>query len=115
MLLLLLVLPGYISIVMFSTAVPGAPAWATPPDVLQEIFQESINIWWINDALTALNLSFIPHMPSPPVSEAVFNFVLAWALMFLPVILTDGPSNKVEKKVRIVKLIPVLLHPSHSK
>jgi hypothetical protein len=64
------------------------------------LLQESINLWWINDALTALNLSFIPNVPCPPVSEAVFNFVLGWCLMFLPVMLTDGPSQKVEKKVR---------------
>ncbi|WIA22631.1 hypothetical protein OEZ86_009610 [Tetradesmus obliquus] len=89
---------GYLSIVMLSTAVPGAPAIATPPEVFEEILQESINLWWINDSLTALGLSFIPNVPCPPVSEAVFNFVLGWCLMFLPVMLTDGPSQKVEKK-----------------
>lgn len=61
--------------------------------------QESINIWWINEALANLGLSPIPVGPCNPVSEAVFNFVLAWAGLFLPVILTDGPSQKVEKKV----------------
>jgi hypothetical protein len=30
----------------------------------------------------------------------VFNFVLGWCLMFLPVMLTDGPSEKIDKKVR---------------
>lgn len=64
--------------------------------------QESINIWWINEALANLGLSPIPVGPCNPVSEAVFNFVLAWAGLFLPVILTDGPSQKVEKKVGVV-------------
>eukprot|EP00775_Hariotina_reticulata_P009058 gene9058-9229_t len=82
---------GYIFTVMFSTAVPGQPVWSTPPE-------ESINIWWINDLLTSAHLSFIQHVPSPPVSEALFNFVLAWALLFLPVIITDGPSQKVQNK-----------------
>lgn len=70
--------------------------------------QESINIWWINEALSNLGLSPIPNSPCNPVSEAVFNFVLAWAGMFLPVILTDGPSQKVEKKVgvQLVSSIP---------
>jgi hypothetical protein len=32
---------GYLSIVMLSTAVPGAPAIATPPEVFEELFQVS--------------------------------------------------------------------------
>ena len=66
---------------------------------ITSLLQESINIFWINEALVGLGLSPIPSTPCNPVSEAVFNFVLAWAGMFLPVILTDGPSQKVEKKV----------------
>jgi hypothetical protein len=76
---------------------------------LQPSLQESINLWWINDALTSLNLSFIPNVPSPPVSEAVFNFVLGWCLMFLPVMLTDGPSEKVDKKVRTTAVVLLVM------
>jgi hypothetical protein len=68
--------------------------------VLSSSPQESINIWWINDALRSIGLSPLVSTPCNPVSEAVFNFVLAWAGMFLPVLLTDGASQKVEKKVR---------------
>jgi ABC-type glycerol-3-phosphate transport system permease component len=38
------------------------------------------------------------------VSEALFNFVLAWALLFLPVIATDGPSQKIQNKVKLEHL-----------
>lgn len=61
--------------------------------------QESINIWWINEALGNLGLSPITSTPCNPVSEAVFNFVLAWAALFLPVLLTDGQAQKVNNKV----------------
>jgi hypothetical protein len=30
---------GYISTVMFSTAIPGAPAWAQPPEVFDELIK----------------------------------------------------------------------------
>lgn len=93
------------SIVMFSTWVPGSPAINTPPEVIIEVLQESINIFWINDALSTLNLSFIPKIASPPVSEGVFNFVLAWAAMFLPAMLTDAPSQKVKRKVGYLQVI----------
>lgn len=36
---------GYISIVMFSTAIPGAPVWAQPPAVFDEIFQVGLEGW----------------------------------------------------------------------
>ena len=35
----LLSLSGYISTVMFSSAIPGAPAWAQPPEVFDELIQ----------------------------------------------------------------------------
>lgn len=37
----------YMGTVMFSTLPPGPPAWATPAPVLQEAFDESVNIFWI--------------------------------------------------------------------
>jgi hypothetical protein len=76
--------------------------------VLSSSPQESINIWWINDALRSIGLSPLVSTPCNPVSEAVFNFVLAWAGMFLPVLLTDGASQKVEKKVRGLAIVPGL-------
>lgn len=30
---------GYISTVMFSTAIPGAPAWSQPPEVFDELIK----------------------------------------------------------------------------
>jgi hypothetical protein len=94
------------SIAIFSTIAPGYPIWSTPPEVFQEIFDESLNLWWINEVLTNLNLSFIPLVKSPPVSEALFNFVLAWAFMFMPAIFTDGPSQKIKNKVRVLAAVP---------
>ncbi|MEW5301554.1 MAG: hypothetical protein WDW36_004407 [Sanguina aurantia] len=86
---------GYISYIMLGTSAPGLPAYATPPDVLAEVLSESINLFWINSALSSQGLSFIPDVVNPPVSEACFNFVTAWGLLFLPVLLTDGQSRKV--------------------
>ncbi|KAI8473351.1 MAG: hypothetical protein J3K34DRAFT_519018 [Monoraphidium minutum] len=84
--------------VLASGLPPGPPAWATPGPVLAEVFDESVNIFWINETLRNLNLSPIPVVPHHPVSEAVFNFVIAWAVMFIPVILSDAASKKVSNK-----------------
>lgn len=36
---------GYLSVVMFSTAVPGAVAWAQPPEVFDELFKVCVSAW----------------------------------------------------------------------
>ena len=45
-----------------------------------------------SEALRGLHLSPIPSVAHHPVSEAVFNFVVAWATMFAPVILSDAAA-----------------------
>jgi hypothetical protein len=85
------------------TRVPARLRTAGTSILLNPQTQESINIWWINDALVAAGLSPFHSTPCHPVSEATFNFVLAWAALFLPVLLTDGPSQKVQNKVRAAR------------
>ncbi|GBF87696.1 polyketide cyclase [Raphidocelis subcapitata] len=89
---------AYLGSVMFSTLPPGPPAWATPGPVLAEAFDESVNIFWINELLSNLHLSPIPVVPHHPVSEAIFNFVIAWSVMFVPVIWTDAAAKKISNK-----------------
>lgn len=86
---------GYTAFVMLSSDAPGAPAYATPPEVLQEVLYESLNFFYINIGLTQLGLTPVPSVACPPVSEAVFNFVNAWSLMALPLILSDGRCRKL--------------------
>ncbi|KAF5827488.1 hypothetical protein DUNSADRAFT_563 [Dunaliella salina] len=86
---------GYISYVMLSNAAPGPPALETPPKVLWEVFHESINFFYVNIGLNAAGFNLIPDFPENPVSEALFNFIAAWGVLFLPVILTEKKSAKV--------------------
>ncbi|KAG2496686.1 hypothetical protein HYH03_005104 [Edaphochlamys debaryana] len=86
---------GYTAYIMLSTAAPGSPAINTPPEVLMEVFHESLNFFYINIGLAAAGLSPVPSIAEPPVSEALFNFVNAWSLMALPYMLADGASNKI--------------------
>ena len=81
---------GYVSAVFFSRALPGVPVLETPPDVLREVFDESLNFFYVNPILHALHLSPLPDPARPPPSEALFNFVNAWSALFLPVMLADS-------------------------
>lgn len=89
---------GYISYVMLSTSAPGAPAWATPPEVLQETLYESLNFFYVNIAMNSLGVSPVPSVACPPVSEALFNFTLAFALLFIPVLAADPRCRKISNK-----------------
>lgn len=40
----------------------------------------------------------IPTPLPPPCPQAIFNFVIAWAVMFVPVILSDDASRKIPNK-----------------
>ncbi len=91
---------AYIGVVLLSDLVPGPSALSTPPEVFDELLQESLNLWWINDALTAAGIGIVHTRPCHPVSEALFNFVVAWAMLLVPVMLTDGAAQKVKNKVR---------------
>jgi hypothetical protein len=48
-----------------------------------------------------LGLNPVPCVAEHPVSEAVFNFVNAWSLMFWPVMLADPQGHKVKNRLPI--------------
>lgn len=84
---------------LLSADAPGVGLLYTTPATLLELLHESLNFFYVNIALAAANLTPIPSIAEHPVSEAVFNFVNAWGMMFLPVILTEARSQKVPRKV----------------
>lgn len=92
---------SYIGYVMLSTAAPGLPVWQTTPEILQSVFNESLNFFYVNIALNAAGLSPVPCIAEHPVSEALFNFVNAWSLMMLPAMVMDKQGEKVENKFQL--------------
>ncbi|KAL6744874.1 hypothetical protein V8C86DRAFT_3126050 [Haematococcus lacustris] len=86
---------AYTAYIMLGTAAPGLPAWQTPPEVLQEVMNESLNFFYVNILLDQLGITLVPSVPSHPVSEGLFNAVAAWGLLFLPLMLTEQRCRKV--------------------
>jgi len=80
----------YWGVVMLSTAVPGVPIYQTEWSTIQEVLDESLNFFYINPLVHALGLpNPLPNPACDPISEALFNVVNAWSLMFLPLLLND--------------------------
>jgi len=86
---------AYTVYIMLGTDAPGLPVWQTTPEVLEEVLHESLNFFYVNIGLDALGVKLVPCVAEHPVSEGIFNFVSAWGMMFLPVMLTDKKSQKV--------------------
>lgn len=89
---------SYVGYVMLSTSAPGLPVWQTPPETWQAVLNESANYFYINIGLAQLGLNPVPCVAEHPVSEALFNFVNAWSLMFWPAMLADPLSRRVPNK-----------------
>jgi hypothetical protein len=89
---------------MLGTGAPGPPVWATPPSVLTEVLNESLNFFYVNIGLNAVGIDLVPSIAEHPCSEALFNWANAWGMMFLPLMLMDERS----KKVRVQSLTPVM-------
>ncbi|TAE54575.1 MAG: hypothetical protein EAZ76_07535 [Nostocales cyanobacterium] len=76
---------------------PGEPIWAIQPQTLQELWNESLNFFFL---VPILNLIGIKSLLSPSVHpwiEAQFNFAEAWIFMFLPLLLADKRSQGLPK------------------
>ena len=89
---------AYVSFVFFSRELPGSPVPETPPEVLAEVLHESWTFFFVvplaNLAAGAAALPEglrLPDLPEHPASEALFNFVNAWSMMMLPVMLSEAP------------------------
>jgi hypothetical protein len=84
--------------IMLSTAAPGNAVWQTSTESLRDVLNESINFFYVNVALNWAGITLIPSVASHPVSEALFNFVNSWSLMFWPLMLDDPNGNRVRNR-----------------
>eukprot|EP00884_Botryococcus_braunii_P002637 jgi/Botrbrau1/12374/Bobra.0084s0002.2 len=89
---------GYIGLIFFSRTLPGSPVFETPPPVLEEIFHESVTFFYVTPFLNSVGITLVPDLKEFPVSEAVFNFMNAWSLMFWPVMLADPKARGIKNK-----------------
>ena len=99
---------GYSGYVLLGDQAPGVPATQIAPEDLQEVLNLSLNYFYVNIGLSNLGLTFVPSVPSHPVYEGLFNFINAWSLMFVPLILSDKRSRDVKFKEAWVVAIQFL-------
>jgi hypothetical protein len=87
-----LISAAYIYVLLLSPPqqiLPGEPIWAIQPQTLQELWNQSVNFFFILPILNVLGIKAIPDAIAHPLLESLFNFALAWMFMFLPLLLAD--------------------------
>lgn len=85
---------AYLLHIILGTTAPGRAAWQQTPESLTRVLNESINFFYVN-----IWLNIVPAVASHPVSEAQFNFVIAWGLMLGVFIFADKKAEKVPNKL----------------
>lgn len=88
----------YLWFVLVSNVAPGVPAWQITHENISILFNLSLNFFFIGDFLQLINLNILPNVPQHPVNEALFNFVAAWGLLFLPVMFKVAERQNMSKR-----------------
>ena len=76
---------------------PGEPIWAIQPQTLQELWNESVNFFFILPIAGAIGIISDVSPIVHPWIEAQFNFAEAWIFMFLPLLLADKRTQGFPK------------------
>jgi hypothetical protein len=98
--LLWLISAAYIYVLLLSPPqqiLPGEPIWAIQPQTLQELWNESVNFFFILPILNVIGIKAIPDAIAHPWLESLFNLAIAWMFMFLPLLLADPRGHGLPK------------------
>ncbi|NET72642.1 MAG: hypothetical protein F6K62_17445 [Sphaerospermopsis sp. SIO1G2] len=91
---------AYIYVLLLSPPgqiLPGEPIWAVQPETLRELWNESVNFFFILPIASAIGMTSDLAPTVHPWIEAQFNFAEAWIFMFLPLLLADQRTQGFPK------------------
>ncbi|XP_021723843.1 uncharacterized protein LOC110691239 isoform X1 [Chenopodium quinoa] len=73
---------------------PGDPVWAISSDTINALVGLSLNFFFILPMTNAVGIHAIEAPVLHPMSEGLFNFVVAWTFMFAPLLYTDFKNSR---------------------
>ncbi|XP_010556376.1 PREDICTED: uncharacterized protein LOC104825705 [Tarenaya hassleriana] len=81
---------------------PGDPVWAISSETLKSLVGLSLNFFFVLPLGNSAGVHFLEAPILHPMSEGLFNFVVAWTLMFAPLIYTDGKRDRYKSSLDIL-------------
>ncbi|KAA0049627.1 putative transmembrane protein [Cucumis melo var. makuwa] len=73
---------------------PGDPVWAISSETVNSLVGLSLNFFFVLPAMNSVGIRVIDAPVLHPMSEGLFNFVIAWTLMFAPLLFTDRKRDQ---------------------
>ncbi|KAG0613013.1 hypothetical protein M758_6G069700 [Ceratodon purpureus] len=84
----------YTSYLFLLPYAPGDPVWAISQATITGVLNLSFNFFYVLPLANILGFHLLEAAVVHPADEALFNFVLGWALLFAPLIFTDRKRDR---------------------
>ncbi|KAK3142386.1 hypothetical protein QOZ80_4BG0345810 [Eleusine coracana subsp. coracana] len=68
---------------------PGDPVWAISQATISDLIGLSLNFFFVLPLLNSAGVHLLESPVLHPMAEGLFNFVIAWTLLFAPLLYTD--------------------------
>uniref|UniRef100_A0A1J3IIZ2 Uncharacterized protein n=1 Tax=Noccaea caerulescens TaxID=107243 RepID=A0A1J3IIZ2_NOCCA len=73
---------------------PGDPVWAISSETVNSLLGLSLNFFFVLPLANSVGIHFLEAPVLHPMAEGLFNFVIAWTLMFAPLLYTDRKRDR---------------------
>lgn len=108
-LLLWILLGVYVLWLFILPYAPGDPVWAIKPYTISMLLDLSLNFFYILPLTNIFGFHLLESPAVHPTAEALFNLVMAWTVMFAPLLFTDRRRNKNSGSLVILWTIQMFL------
>ncbi|CAI9096239.1 OLC1v1032336C1 [Oldenlandia corymbosa var. corymbosa] len=81
---------------------PGDPVWAISSETINSLIGLSLNFFFVLPFLNAVGVHLLEGPVLHPMSEGLFNFVIAWTLLFAPLLYTDRRRNSYKGSLDVL-------------
>ncbi|XP_037478093.1 uncharacterized protein LOC119355394 [Triticum dicoccoides] len=81
---------------------PGDPLWAISQATITDLVGLSLNFFFILPLINSAGVHLLESPVMHPVDEGLFNFVIAWTLLFAPLLFTDARRDRYKGSLDIL-------------
>lgn len=81
---------------------PGDPVWAISSETISSLIGLSLNFFFILPLMNSVGIHLLEAPVLHPMSEGLFNFVVAWTLMFAPLLYTDKMRDRFKGSIDVL-------------
>uniref|UniRef100_A0ACD5UBH1 Uncharacterized protein n=1 Tax=Avena sativa TaxID=4498 RepID=A0ACD5UBH1_AVESA len=81
---------------------PGDPVWAISQATITDLVGLSLNFFFILPLINSAGVHLLESPVIHPMAEGLFNFVIAWTLLFAPLLFTDARRDRYKGSLDIL-------------